>query len=300
MAQSVCLDAQDAPRPGLLPFEAECERSRPLSAGDPLPYRKHDWPGASDAAVLPSGYQASDSLRGTLLGRPAILQTFDFGGGGRAFVRFDSGDGGQAVLLRDGVAASPLTQDGGGGVQWFQSPDCRGAAADGPAPGWLFAALPLAEDWQERLVRLNKARRPDECPLAFVPSLTRWRTARIEVPWREAATGAVAAASAEVLVSEHFGGASAAAADHLERFWFARGLGLTRWERWEHTARGRLPGRDRMARIIAESRRCPPVAFGGPPAEGWQLVDCRTWTNMVRAAPDAPLAALPWPAPELR
>jgi hypothetical protein len=29
MAQSVCLDAQDAPRPGLLPFEAECERSRP-------------------------------------------------------------------------------------------------------------------------------------------------------------------------------------------------------------------------------------------------------------------------------
>ena len=77
MAQSVCLDAQDAPRPGLLPFEAECERSRPLSAGDPLPYRKHDWPGASDAAVLPSGYQASDSLRGTLLGRPAILQTFE-------------------------------------------------------------------------------------------------------------------------------------------------------------------------------------------------------------------------------
>jgi hypothetical protein len=202
------------------------------------------------------------------------------------------------VLLRDGTAASPLTQDGGGGVQWFQSPDCRGAS--GPAPGWLFAALPLGEAWQERVVRLNKARRPDECPTAFVPSLTRWRTARIELPWREAATGAVAAAPAEVLVSEHFGGASLDTANHLERFWFARGLGLTRWERWEHIGRSRLPDRERKARIIAESRRCPPIAFGDPPAEGWQLVDCRTWTNMVRAAPGAPLTSLPWPAPELR
>ena len=298
MAQSVCLDAQDAPRPGLLPFEPGCERSRPLSTGEPLPYRKHDWPGASHAAVLPRGYQASDSLRGTLLGRPAILQTFDFGHDTRAFARFDSADGGQAVLLRDGAAASPLTQDGGGGVQWFQSPDCRNAP--GPAPGWLFAAPPLGEAWQERVVRLNKARSPDECPLAFAPSLTRWRTARIELPWREAATGAVAAASAEVLVSEHFGGASVETADHLERFWFARGLGLARWERWEHTARSRLRDRDRMARIIAESRRFPPIALGEPPAEGWRLVDCRTWTNMVRAAPGAPLAALPWPAPELR
>ena len=55
-----------------------------------------------------------------------------------------------------------------------------------------------------------------------------------------------------------------------------------------------------MARLIAGSGRCPRIAFGEPPAAGWQLVDCRTWTNMVRAAPDAPLAALPWPAPELR
>jgi hypothetical protein len=264
-----------------------------------LPYRKHDWPGTADAAAKPAGYQASDSLLGTLLGRPAILQTFDFGGGARAFVRMDPGDGGQAVLLRDGTAASPLTQDGGDGVQWFQSPDCR--ASGGPAPGWLFAALPLSGAWQERVVRLNKSRGPDQCPTVFSESLTRWRTARIDLPWREAATGAVSSAPAEVLVSEHFGTGSIGTADHLERFWFARGLGLTRWERWEHTTRSRLPDRERMARLIAGSGRCPRIAFGEPPAAGWQLVDCRTWTNMVRAAPgSAPLAALPWPAPELR
>jgi hypothetical protein len=184
-------------------------------------------------------------------------------------------------------------------VQWFQSPDCRGSG--GPAPGWLFAAQPLSSAWQERVVRLNKTRGPDQCPTAFNESLTRWRTSRMDLPWREAATGAVASAPVEALVSEHFGSGSIRTADHLERFWFVRGLGLTRWERWEHTARSRLPDRERMAQVISESGRCPRIAFGEPPAAGWQLVDCRTWTNMVRAAPGgAPLSALAWPAPELR
>ena len=49
-----------------------------------------------------------------------------------------------------------------------------------------------------------------------------------------------------------------------------------------------------------ESHRCPPIAFGEPPSNGWRLVDCRTWTNMARAAPGAPLAALEWPEPGLR
>lgn len=300
MAQAVCLDAQGTPQAGRLPFEPDCRSTRQLSAGEPLPYRKHDWPGTAHAAALPTGYQASDSLVGTLLGRPAILQTFDFGGGAdRAFGRFDAADGGQAVLLRGDAAASPLTQDGGDGVQWFQSPDCR--PSGGPEPGWLFAALPFEDAWRQRVVRLDKSRGPDQCPTAFSESLTRWRKARIDLPWREAATGAVSSAPVEVLVSEHYGTGRIGTADHLERFWFVRGLGLARWERWEHTARSRLPDRERMARLIAESGRCPRIAFGEPPAAGWQLVDCRTWTNMARAAPGGPpLPALAWPAPELR
>jgi hypothetical protein len=300
MAQSACLDAQGAPVPGRLPFEAGCDRSRPASTGEPLSYRKHDWPGAADAAARSTGYQASDSLLGTLLGRPAFLQTFDFGGGSRAFNRFDAGDGGQVVVVRNGTAASPLTQDGGDGVQWFQSPECRGSG--GPAAGWLFAAAPLSDAWQERVVRLNKSRGPDQCPSAFAESLTRWRRARIGLPWRDGATAAVASAPADVVVSEHFGTGSIGTADHLERFWFARGLGLARWERWDNPARSRGPrqDRDRMAQVIAGSGRCPPIAFSEPPAAGWRMVDCRTWTNMERAAAGAPLAALDWPPRELR
>jgi len=300
MAQSVCLDARGAPRLGRLPFEPGCDRARLLSADDPLPYRKHDWPAVAHADRLPRGYQASDSVLGTLLGRPAILQTLDFGNGPRVFGQLDAADGGQVVLLRDGTGAAAMTKDGTGGLQWFQSPDCR--AGPGPAPGWLFAVLPMGEAWRERVVRINRTRSPFECPTAFGPSLTRWRTARIDLPWREASTGAVSSAPAEVLVSEHYGGASVQDANHLERFWFARGLGLARWERWENPVSSRLSSRERerMVRIMVESRRCPPIAFGEPPAPGWQNVDCRTWTNMVRAMPGAPLSVLAWPAPELR
>ena len=288
LVQSACLDEAGTPIPGRLPFEPGCDRTRPLRIGEPLPYRKHDWPGTAEAA-LPQGYQASDSLLGSLRGVPTAIQTFDFGNAPRAFGRKDPGDGGQVIPLPPGgEIAVAMTEDGGGGVQWFQSAECR--------PGWLVAAPPLTAEWQQRLVGLAITAGPELCPGRVNPSLTRWRRAAIGLPWREAADGRTATSRAEVLVSEHFSGTAIAIADHLERFWFAQGLGLVRWERWENAARSQLPGREAMAELMDRSRRCPPIAFGEAPGPRWQLVDCRTWTNMVRALSEA----LGWPAPELR
>ena len=73
--QAACLDRSGATIPGLTPGEAGCGRTRPLRVNEPLPYRKHDWPAATGGPPL--GYQASDSLGGTLLGRPAFIQTFE-------------------------------------------------------------------------------------------------------------------------------------------------------------------------------------------------------------------------------
>ena len=106
--------------------------------------------------------------------------------------------------------------------------------------------------------------------------------------------------SADIIVSEHFGGGSVARADHLERFFLARGLGLVRWERWENFSISRLARREEMAATIAGQGRCPGLDFSAPPAEGWRMVDCRTWTNMVRATAAAPLRALDWPERALR
>jgi hypothetical protein len=274
---------------GRLPFEPGCERRRPLDQGEPLPWRKHDWPARQHAAALPRGYQASDSLRGTVLGRPAILQTLDFGDTRRAFGRYDRGlgDGGQAVVLQGADAALILTEDGGGGRQWLLGPDC--------GAGWLVAAAPLRDAWQQRVVRLAIAPAPQACPRALNPSLTRWRLARLALPWRDAASGAVASAPLEALVSEHFAGTVIGDSHHLERFWFGRDLGLLRWERWENPALSRHQGLEARARLVADSGRCPDMALSGPPAPGWLMVDCRLWSNIDRATPGHPLAAPDWP-----
>jgi hypothetical protein len=75
---------------------------------------------------------------------------------------------------------------------------------------------------------------------------------------------------------------------------------MVRWERWENAVTSRARNREERATLIAQSGRCPEIALGGPPAPGWQLVDCRTWTNMVRATPEAAPPALDWPGPALR
>lgn len=300
LVQAACLDPGGQVIPGRAPTDADCPRRRSLAVGEPLPYRKHDWPSVQAGMRQARGWQASDSLRGTLLGRSAVLQIFDFGDDtSRAFGRFDAGhgDGGQAILIApDGTVAAAMTEDGAGGVQWFASPDCA-AARGAPTAGWLFAAPPVGGDWHSRIAELLIVPHPDACPPRFVPSLTRWRLVRLALPLREAATGATATVSADALLSEHYGRATIPTAEHLERFLFVRDLGLTRWERWEDRATSRLPALEERAGQLAAQRRCPPLPVSTPPGASWAMVDCRTWTNLVRATgPGAMLTAPPWPA----
>lgn len=301
LVQSICIDAAGAPIPGLLPFEAACTHRAPQRQGAPMPYRRHDWPAAQQARGLPLGYQASDSVLGSLLGTPAAVQTFDFGaGGGRRFGVFDRGhgDGGQVIPLGPGPAFIAMTEDGAGGVQWFLSPDCRQGGRGWQ--GWLLAGPNLSETWNSRVVRLRIAPSPQACPTAFDASLTRFRRTRLALPWRDAATGQVATIPVDAIVSEHFGGAEIATAEHLERFVLARDLGMVRWERWENPAIARRPDLAQRAEVVQRQQRCPMLSISEPPAQGWQMRDCRHWTNFVRATPGQPLAALPWPPRDLR
>jgi hypothetical protein len=71
--------------------------------------------------------------------------------------------------------------------------------------------------------------------------------------------------------------------NHVERFYFTRELGGTRWERWEN--RNGTPdfSRERVAELsaqIASSGRCSPaeVPPGGAPLV---MTDCREWTRIV-------------------
>jgi hypothetical protein len=91
------------------------------------------------------------------------------------------------------------------------------------------------------------------------------------------------------LISDHYGGADRDTADHVERFYFTRELGGTRWERWQN-ARG---NRQYSAAVIAQraawfatTGRC---SAAEPPAGDapMVLIDCREWTQIVPPADPA-------------
>ena len=84
------------------------------------------------------------------------------------------------------------------------------------------------------------------------------------------------------VVSDHFGGDSIEAANHLERFYFGQGLGKYRWERWENLPVSTIPDAAKKAEDMAGSGRCMPIAYSDAPGPDWVMVDCRTWTTLVR------------------
>ena len=298
LAQSICLDPTGKPS-GALPIDAECRQSRPQRSEDTAPWRKHDWPNSLEETV--QGYQASDSVVQRRGARTLIVQTFDFGTGGRVFGRFDGGlgqggDGGQVLMLVDGWSNAAMTEDGGGGVQWFMGEACRSpVATDRRFLSWLmFPNEVKADAWTSIVARLNIAASPELCPRQFNAAFTRYRLDRIAFPFRIIDAGSrvtTAIRRLDVVVSEHYGGADIGSADHLERFFFARRLGLVRWERWSNRRFSRQHGDAEMAAQLAGTARCPKLESpgldthglpGGQPGRDWLLVDCRTWTTLVR------------------
>jgi hypothetical protein len=228
---------------------------------------------------------ASDSVLAERRGVPVVRVSFDFGDGARRFGRLDnqpgtSGDGGDLIGSRGPDTVILMTEDGTGGVQWFQSPGCE-EEPEGGIGGWLLFDDQAAPDWRARVVRLRITPAAERCPLRYIPSFTRWRRLEIAYPWwdGEAAQGPFIATS---IISEHYDGASIAAARSMERFWFARDLGRLRWERWEASAGP------------TDLPQCPAVAGAESPGPGWRLADCRFWVRFRRG--DQPIP--PWPAAE--
>jgi hypothetical protein len=69
----------------------------------------------------------------------------------------------------------------------------------------------------------------------------------------------------QAVIVDHHGGGDPNRSDHIERFYFTRVYGLTRWERWN------------VAAAPATG-----VACNGPTREGrFVRADCRDWTNVV-------------------
>lgn len=300
LVQSFCLDANGRPTT-TLPIDAACAVRRLQRADDPALYRKHDWPNVLGDPSTPRGYQASDSVVMQRGGRTLVVQTFDFGTNGRTFGTFDGGrgDGGQVALTLGDWSSFVLTEDGGAGVQWFIGEGCRSAASsDRRFLSWLIFRKPVAGAWHDSVARLNIAPNINSCPPRFNDAHTRYRRDEVEFPFRIVDPAGVKDErhKLSVVVSEHYGGSDIPSADHLERFYFARGLGMVRWERWSN---GRV-SRDRqaitMATALARTARCPALRGYGAPGRDWFLADCRTWTVMVPQERPWSVDDYGWPA----
>ena len=301
VVQATCADAAGRPLP-VSPIDPACVRRGAQTAASPALYRKHDWASAADRAAQPLGYQASDSVLAAPPRGPGdavvAAHTFDFGGPSGGFGQFDAdrGDGGQVLALVQGSAAAFMTEDGGGGLQWFVGDGCR----TGQRPrelAWLFFNDDVSRDgWREDQARLSTTRAQGECPLAFSTAYTRYIRADVALPFLQsgAATGT---RNLDMIVSEHFDFPDVARSTHLERFYLARDLGLVRWERWQAAPN---PTEAEQANYMAGSGRCPAVAFSEPPLSGWRMIDCRTWTNIVPQSGDWSVRRLGWPGVDAR
>lgn len=320
LTQSLCLGPDGQPT-DLLPIDPACTTRRLQRSDDPARYRKHDWPDVLGDPRVPRGYMASDSVLLQAGGRTLVVQTFDFGTDGRVFGKFDGGpgnsggDGGQVALAVGDWLSFVLTEDGGAGVQWFIGEGCRTAPqTDQRFLSWLLFRDPAAKGrWQERVARLNIVPTIASCPPNFGDAYTRYRRDIVEFPFRLA--GRLAdpdgvkerRQALDVVVSEHYGGSDVAGADHLERFFFARGLGMVRWELWSNRRVSRDPKPVPLAEAMARSARCPALSgangatYGatyGAPGRDWIRFDCRTWTVIFPQSPQKPWSIddYGWPA----
>lgn len=284
MIQNVCLDAAGKVLAGVSPIDpgGRCARQRDLRPGERLPYHKDDHPGTADRAGAPEGYQRHDSFPVMTADFGEVVEdSFDFGAGqGRRFGVFDKGlgDGGDIVLLSPGAASIAATEDAGAGFQLFVGAGCHDSI--GPAAlarSWIIAlytsGAPLAG---ESVARLNDLRQGHQqrCPSRLNAAYTRWRVKPVRYN---------AGVTLLTLVSDHYGGPAPDRASHVERFYFTRELGATRWERWQNPERTHAVSAREIkaaAARLAASGRCGPAL--PPPGGGpFVMVDCREWTLIV-------------------
>ncbi|MDX2009432.1 MAG: hypothetical protein SFW67_04540 [Myxococcaceae bacterium] len=220
---------------------------RDLRSGEALPYHRND---AANA-------QRHDSFPRPGVGSATrIVNPFDFA----PFNEQGPLDG-YDVVETDGAFASIIgTRDPGGLAGTFFSKRCTLDDAwllfprDVAGSGQTVARLSY-DQWER-----NGRAFPGRCGGA-VDSFTAWRLSTVTF----GGVNGVRAKTMPALVVDHHGGGDPNRSDHIERFYFTRVYGLTRWERWN------------VAAAPAAG-----VVCNGPVREGrFVRADCRDWTNVV-------------------
>lgn len=286
LIQDVCVDAQDRPIPG---DPASCPRHRDLRPLERTPFLRTD----GEAGKV---YQAitSHPVRSPYPGPriPRITATKEFGGDdpSTAFRDFDLCLPGICKpLFRDGYdileADSEFvsitgTSDPGINGQFFWNSRCAGGV-ENPAnheDSWLSFPVRILQNPKGARLAWLKINQGSGCPWFFNPAWTEWEL--LPAPFVFTSGKAM-----EAIRSDHFGGRSPARADHIERFYFTRAYGFTRWERWER------------GDVTVKAHGCNDATTLERDGVIYRRTDCRDTTHVIeQAVPYLPdVNGPPWP-----
>jgi hypothetical protein len=183
------------------------------------------------------------------------------------------------------------TSDAGrpGRVYYFVGPG-QGMPADGRVGGWVIAGPDLGSSWNSVVCWISQSIDDPYHPIGGVsPAYTRYILADINVPYLVNG-GSAGSSVRSCIVSEHYNGTDPTTAPTLERFVYAKWMGLVRWEYWAMN-----PENDQAV------LRAPRMDFAYPSAPALNpnlhLNDARTWTNWIDNSSDPKFHVLStgWP-----
>ncbi|WP_374308558.1 hypothetical protein [Methylocella sp.] len=324
MIMDVCVDAADHILPGVTPYDAACSKRRNIRAGEKIPYHLHDFPAKNAGCAGRLGAISKDNIPIERDGVTRVVSFYDKGvdhscpdvaPNAPRFGELESaGEGGSVQWADDGygfimgswspVALSswrtPLCQENPNSSRRFARAWVIGPAKlppRGVAGVGVFAAKHESGD---------PAATAGSCPRAYGRSANVW--VRDEVAFKSGHT-------LEALVSDHFSkdvtSPRGADAMQIERTYWTKEFGLSRWEKWAR-ADWVHPRSGKSAMDLAQTlyasgmcsdpymrKRAPSPKLTIGPAEGapagvyaqtvtvggqshqWVMTLCRDYTNVV-------------------
>ena len=333
MVMEVCVDAADQLRPGLAPGDAACTRRRKIREGEPVPYHLHNFPRADAPCRFRQGSVSKDNIPVTRNGVTRIVSYYDQGvdhdcpdatPADPAFGQFDAGREGGSVQWADDSFGFIMGSWSPVSVSYLRSPLCADHPASSQAlfRGWVIAPARVTEItaaigaavFASKLELGSPAGTFGTCPERYNRGFSTWTRGKVDFH---------SGLRLEAIVASHYAradrqGGSPGESLQMERTYWTRAFGLTRWEKWgradwvhprNHQPAGELAralhaggacGRGYPMRgSLGESWQVAPADTGdrygetlADPTAGvvhlWLMTLCQDYTNIVHDADPKP------------
>ena len=326
LVMDVCVDQADRILPNLVPGDRACMRRRDVRDGEIPPYRLRNFRHQASACSRSPSAIFKENTPVTINGTTRVVSSYsreaDVECRGAPVDKGGLADGGSSIQWFDSKYAFIMGSWSPVALSSFVTPNCSNVPASSERffRGWVIAPIDLPTARKPGFGVFQSAHTTSEpdslmeaCPLRFRRALTTWHMS--EVTYRSGGR-------LDSIVSNHYAqmdgtGTTPGAAMQVERTYWTREFGLTRWEKWaridwRHVRSGE-PAQE-LAKRVRSSGRCSPPSrdrivfnqnFTIQPRDHaefflehaetnnkslesrWVMTLCEDYTNLVRETPPA-------------